>query len=206
MKVLLVNGSPNESKSTYTALREVADSLEKNGVNTEILWIGSDPMQGCSGCGSCWTTGKCRFDDKVNDVLARLEDFDGFVFGTPVYYASAAGQLCSFLDRMFYASSGRFANKVGAAIAVCRRSGTTDAVDRLNKYFTISKMPIVSSNYWNGVHGNSAEEIKQDAEGMQTMRLLGANMAWLIKSIEAGRAAGLGDPVLEDRVWTNFIR
>jgi len=206
MKVMLINGSPRERGCTYTALSEVADALEGNGVETEILYLGLGPIQGCAACLACRKTGTCRFDDKVNEILEQAADIDGLVFGSPVYYASATGQICSFLDRLFYASGGRFKNKVGASVVSCRRGGATAAFDRLNKYFTINSMPVVSSNYWNMVHGNTPDEVKQDAEGLQIMRTLGANMAWLLKSIEAGRAAGLPEPQLEDRVFTNFIR
>jgi multimeric flavodoxin WrbA len=142
----------------------------------------------------------------VNAILSRLPEIDGFVFGSPVYYASASGQICSFLDRLFYASAGRFKNKVGASVVSCRRGGATAAFDRLNKYFTISSMPVVSSQYWNMVHGNTPDEVRQDTEGMQIMRTLGTNMAWLLKSIEAGREAGILEPQLEEKIFTNFIR
>jgi multimeric flavodoxin WrbA len=205
MKVLLINGSPREAGCTFTALREVADSLEKNGVATEILSLGKDPVAGCTACLACRKTGKCRIDDQVNEIHARIDEFDGFVFGSPVYYASASGQICSFLDRLFYSNGSAFADKVGAAIVSARRGGTTAAFDRLNKYFTINSMPVVSSQYWNMVHGNTPDEVRQDLEGMQIMRTLGVNMAWLIASIEAGRAAGLAAPAREEKVHTNFI-
>ncbi|MCL2491230.1 MAG: flavodoxin family protein [Coriobacteriia bacterium] len=206
MKVLLVNGSPHKKGCTFTALSEVAASLEKNDVETEIMHLGTKQIAGCSACMKCRKTGKCKIDDKVNEVHARVDEFDGFVFGSPVHYASASGQICSFLDRLFYTNGAVFRNKVGAAVVSCRRGGATAAFDRLNKYFTISGMPIASSQYWNMVHGNKPEEVLQDLEGMQIMRTLGTNMAWLIKSIQAGRDAGLEPPKLEEKVFTNFIR
>ena len=202
MKVLLFNGSPHEHGCTYTALREAADALEKEGVETEIMWIGTKPVQGCIACKSCRKNGKCAFDDGVNELAARAGEFDGFIFGSPVYYASASGQICSFMDRLFYSSSAAFRGKFAAAVVSCRRGGASAAFDRLNKYFTISEMPVVSSRYWNQIHGNTREEALQDAEGLQTMRILGRNMAWLIK----GKAAGEPMPPQEMPRMTNFIR
>ena len=205
MKVLLINGSPKEKGCTYTALCEVAKELEKENIETEIFHIGNKPVRGCSGCGSCSKTNKCIFDDVVNIALEKAKDADGFVFGSPVHYAGASGLITSFLDRLFYAGDC-FQYKPGAAIVSCRRGGATAALDQLNKYFTISNMPVVSSQYWNMVHGNTPEEVKQDLEGMQTMRTLGKNMAWLLKSIQAGKAAGIELPEKEKRAVTNFIR
>ena len=205
MKVLLINGSPHPQGCTYTALREVADALEHEGVETEFLHV-SPHTVGCSACGQCARTGKCIVDDQVNTVLARLEEWDGLVVGSPVYYAGPAGQLTAFLDRLFYASGGRLAGKPAAAVVSCRRGGASAAFDRLNKYFTISAMPVVSSQYWNQVHGNRPEEVRQDEEGMQTMRILGQNMAWLLKCIQAGAQAGVTLPEPEAPVKTNFIR
>ena len=194
-KVLLINGSPNAQGCTYTALREVEKSLNKNGVDTEIFQLGKGPIQGCTGCGGCGRNGKCVFDDGVNRLVERLDEFDGLVIGSPVYYASPNGALLAFLDRLFFAAGKKFAGKPGAAVVSCRRGGATAAFDVLNKYFSISNMPIVTSQYWNQIHGNTPEEALQDAEGLQTMRTLGENMAWLIKCIQAGRAAGVPEPV-----------
>lgn len=208
MKVLLINGSPRTKGCTYTALCEVAMELEKENIDTEIFHIGSKPIRGCTACGGCYgeNSGKCVFnDDSVNIALEKAKEVDGFVFGSPVHYAGASGQITSFLDRFFYAGDG-FGYKPGAAIVSCRRGGSTAAFEQLNKYFTISNMPIVSSQYWNMVHGNTPEEIKQDLEGMQTMRTLGRNMAWLLKSIHAGKEAGIALPNKEQRIATNFIR
>ena len=205
-KVLLINGSPNAQGCTYTALREVEKSLNKNGVETEIFQIGKGPVHGCTGCGGCGRTGKCVFDDGVNRLIGRLDEFDGLVIGSPVYYASPNGALLAFLDRLFFAAGKKFAGKPGAAVVSCRRGGATAAFDVLNKYFSISNMPIVTSQYWNQIHGNTPEEALQDAEGLQTMRTLGENMAWLIKCIQAGRAAGVPEPVYEKKQSTNFIR
>lgn len=207
MNVLLINGSPHERGCTDTALREVAGELERAGVRTRIFWIGRGPVRGCIGCGGCATgKGRCVFDgDPVNEALALAKDADGFVFGSPVHYAAAGGAMTAFLDRFFYAGRG-FALKPGAAVVSCRRAGTTAALDQLNKYFTISQMPVVSSQYWNMVHGNTPDEVRADLEGMQIMRTLGRNMAWLLRCIEAGRAAGVPAPEQEARVRTNFIR
>lgn len=207
MKVLLINGSPKTNGCTYTALTEVAKELENNGVETEIFHVGNKPIRGCMACGGCSKTdGLCVFDDdSVNIALKKAKDADGFVFGSPVHYASASGQITSFLDRFFYAGNV-FQYKPGAAIVSCRRGGSTAAFEQLNKYFTISNMPIVSSQYWNMVHGNTPEEVRQDLEGMQTMRTLGKNMAWLLNCIHAGKEAGVKLPEKETRAVTNFIR
>ena len=173
MKVLLLNGSPHEKGCTYTALCEVAGALEKNGIETEIFQIGNKPVAGCIGCGSCRKTGRCVFEGGVNEFVEKAKEADGFIFGSPVYYANASGQISSFLDRAFYSGSAAFAYKPGAAVASCRRAGTTATLDQLNKYFTINCMPVVSSQYWNMVHGNTPEEVVQDKEGLQIMRTLG---------------------------------
>ncbi len=206
MKVLLVNGSPRVKGCTYTALCEVAGALEKNGVETEIFQVGASPVAGCIGCGACLKSGKCFVEDDVNEFVEKAKGADGFVFGTPVHYAAASGAITSFLDRAFYGKTAAFAGKPGAAVVSCRRGGASAAFDQMNKYFTISGMPVVSSQYWNQVHGNTPEEVRQDAEGMQTMRTLGNNMAWLLKCIEAGRKAGILYPEREPAVRTNFIR
>jgi multimeric flavodoxin WrbA len=208
MKVLLINGSPRSKGCTYTALSEVAKALENETIETEIFHVGNKPIIGCTACGNCSqnNSGKCVFnDDTVNIALEKAKEADAFVFGSPVHYAAASGQITSFLDRFFYAGDG-FQYKPGAAIVSCRRGGATAAFEQLNKYFTISNMPIVSSQYWNMVHGNIPEEVKQDLEGMQTMRILGKNMAWLLKSIQAGKQAGIALPEKETRAITNFIR
>ncbi len=206
MKVLLVNGSPHEKGATYTGLREVADTLESNGVGTEIMWLGVEPLAGCIGCNVCLKTGKCFRNDKVNEFLDVIDDYDGFVFGSAVHFAASSGALSSFMDRVFYGRGARFAHKPAAAVVSCRRGGASAAFDEINKYFTISHMPIVSSQYWNQIHGNNADEAKQDLEGMQTMRSLGKNMAYLLKCIEAGNNAGIEKPEIEPKIKTNFIR
>lgn len=206
MKVILVNGSPKEKGCTYTALQEVAGALEKQGIETEIFQVGAKPVAGCIGCGACISTGKCFVEDVVNEFVVKAKGADGFVFGSPVHYAAASGAITSFLDRAFYGKGAVFAGKPGAAVVSCRRGGASAAFDQLNKYFTINNMPVVSSQYWNQVHGNTPEEVKQDAEGLQTMRTLGNNMAWLLKCIEAGKNAGISFPEREPAVKTNFIR
>lgn len=206
MKVLLVNGSPHQKGATYTALEEVASVLNDNGIDTEIMWLGVEPVAGCIGCGACLKTGKCFRNDIVNEFLDKIDDFDGFVFGSAVHFAASSGTLSSFMDRAFYGRGGRFALKPAAAVVSCRRGGASAAFDEINKYFSISQMPIVSSQYWNQIHGNNAEEAKQDLEGMQTMRVLGKNMAFLLKCIEAGKDAGVAKPEVEPKVKTNFIR
>ncbi len=206
MKVLLLNGSPHPHGCTFTALSEVAGALEKNGIETEIFQIGNQPISGCIACGKCRDTGKCVISDGVNDFVEKAKSADGFVFGSPVYYASASGQISSFLDRAFYGKSAIFEGKPGAAVVSCRRAGSTASLDQLNKYFTISGMPVVSSRYWNMVHGNTPEEVVQDKEGMQVMRTLGNNMAWLLKCIEFGKAQGVSFPEKEPAQKTNFIR
>ena len=207
MKVLLINGSPHVRGCTYTALSEVASELINQGISTQIFHIGTDPIAGCRACGACRKNGgRCFRNDVVNEVMSLAAQSDGIVLGSPVYYASISGQLSSFLDRLFFAGSALMANKPGAAVVSCRRGGASAAFDALNKYFTISNMPVVSSNYWNQVHGSNPAEVKQDEEGMQTMRQLGRNMAWLLKCMEAGKAAGVALPETEERIWTNFIR
>ena len=208
MKVLLFNGSPHQKGCTFTALQEIANQLEQCGIESEILQIGSMPFHGCMACGGCGKTGKCVFGDKdgLNEIAARCAEADGFVFGSPVYYASANGNLISFMDRLFYAFGRNFAHKPAAAIVSARRGGTTAAFDQLNKYFTISQMPVVSSTYWNMVHGSRAEDVAHDEEGLQTMRNIGKNMAWLLHCIEAGKNTGIQPPTPDRGNWTNFIR
>ena len=206
LKVALVNGSPHEHGCTYTALKEVAGALEGCGVETEIFWIGSHPVAGCIACGECRKTGKCFRNDCVNLFLEKVPGCDGFVFGSPVHFASAAGDMSSFLDRVFYIASARFRGKPGAAVVSCRRGGASSAFDQLNKYFTISNMPVVPSQYWNQVHGNTPEEVRQDLEGLQTMRTLATNLAWMLRCQEAAGKSGVQRPAYEPRVATNFIR
>jgi multimeric flavodoxin WrbA len=206
MKVVLVNGSPHEKGCTYTALTEAAGALEKQDIQTEIFYIGTKLISGCLACGACLKTGQCFMKDAVNEFLNKAAEADGFIFGSPVHFAAASGMLTSFMDRVFYGRTGLFAFKPAAAVVSCRRGGSTAAFEQLNKYFTISNMPVVSSQYWNMVHGNTPEEVKQDLEGMQTMRTLGKNMAWLLKSIQAGKEAGITIPEKEQRAVTNFIR
>ena len=210
MKVLLVNGSPHEKGCTYTALMEVAGVLENEGIGAEVVWIGNKPLSGCIDCRACMEKKKCIFDDKVNEVLAVAQSVDGFIFGSPVHYAAASGAMTSFMDRLFFADllSGRqsFALKPAAAVVSARRAGTTATFDQLNKYFTISQMPIISSRYWNMVHGATPEDVRKDLEGLQTMRVLARNMAWFLKCKEAGLKAGVPVPVQEENIYTNFIR
>lgn len=206
MKVLLVNGSPNREGCTYTTLKEVSKTLEENGIDTEIFQVGNKPIGGCIGCGSCKKTGECFMKDCVNEFVEKAKGADGFVFGSPVYYAAASGSITSFLDRAFYSGGKHMAFKPGAVICSARRAGTTSTLDQLSKYLTICNMPVVSSQYWNMVHGNTPEEVKKDLEGMQTMRVLGRNMAWLIKCIDLGKKNNILKPELEERERTNFIR
>ena len=205
MKVILINGSPNARGCTYTALSEVAQTLEDEGIENEIIHVGHKDIRGCIGCRKCKTLGKCIFNDIVNEVAPKFKKCDGIVIGSPVYFASANGTLISFVDRLFYSMTEDKTMKVGAAVVSARRAGNTATFDEINKYFTISQMPVVSSQYWNMVHGNNAEEVKQDLEGLQTMRTLGRNMAFLIKSIHLGKEK-YGLPEKEESVHTNFIR
>ena len=206
MKVILINGSPRKNGCTYTALCEVAGALNKNGIETEIFHIGTKPISGCLACTKCYKTGTCVIDDIVNEFAEKYKDADGLVLGSPVYYAAANGSLTAFMDRLFYAHKNLFKGKPGAAIVSCRRGGATAAFDQLNKYFTIRQMPIISSQYWSMVHGNTPDEVKQDLEGLQIMRTLGNNMAWILKCIRAGKEAGHEMPENERRLMTNFIR
>ncbi len=206
MKVLMINGSPHREGCTYTALAEIAGTLEKEGIDSEIVWLGQKPTIGCMGCGACSKLGKCVHDDIVNVIAEKAKDCDGFIVGSPVHYAAASGQITCVLDRLFYSAGEVLRYKPGAAVTSARRAGTTATLEQLNKYFTINQMPLVSSRYWLMVHGNSAEQARQDEEGMAIMRQLGHNMAWLLKCIEAGHAAGLASPVQEPPARTNFIR
>ena len=205
MKVILINGSPNAKGCTYTALEEVSKTLKSEGIETEIIHVGHKDIRGCIGCRQCKTKGKCVFNDIVNDIAPKFKECDGIVIGSPVYFASANGTLVSFIDRLFYSMTADKTMKVGAAVVSCRRGGNSATFDELNKYFTISQMPIASSQYWNMVHGNSPEEVQRDLEGLQTMRTLGKNMAFLIKSIQLGKKE-FGLPEKEEHKFTNFIR
>lgn len=207
MKVLLINGSPNAAGCTNRTLTEVARTLEGCGISTEIFHIGNGPVRGCIGCGGCSGTGRCAFnDDCLNQLLAKAEEADGLVVGTPVHYAASAGAISCLLDRMFTAIPGRLAYKPAACVVSCRRGGSSAAFDQMNKYFTINKMPVVSSQYWNNVHGSAADQVEQDEEGLQIMRTLGRNMAWLLYCLEAGKKAGVPMPQEEEHLWTSFIR
>lgn len=203
MKVLLVNGSPHKEGCTFTALTEIKERLVTYDVDSEIFWIGTKAIRGCTACMKCKEgLGKCAFDDDVcNELIEKAKECDGIILGSPVYYAGPNGALCAVLDRAFYSGSANFAYKPGAAIASCRRGGSSATFDRLNKYFTITKMPVVASSYWNSVHGNTPEEVKQDLEGLHTMRTLADNLVWLLKSIENNDL-----PKNDDKVFTNFIR
>lgn len=202
MKVVLINGSPHRKGNTFIALSEVAGALEKEGVQTEIIQLGIKAVQGCIACNKCAELGHCVFQDTLyNQVREALQEADGVVVGSPVYYAGPNGALCALLDRVFYSCSELLAYKAGASVAVCRRGGASATFDRLNKYFTILNMPVVSSQYWNSVHGMRPGEATEDAEGLQTMRMLGRNMAWLLKGVKREER-----PEPELRVMTNFIR
>lgn len=207
MKVLLFNGSPRANGCTFTALSEIAAVLNAQGIETEILQIGNKPIQDCIACGGCSGKYKCVFNnDPVNEWIEKASGADGFVFGTPVYYAHPSGRVLSAMDRMFYAGGKNFAQKPAAVIASARRAGTTATLDAISKHLSISQMPIISSTYWNMVHGNTPEETRKDLEGMQTMRNIGLNMAWILKCIEAGKNAGISAPQTDKIVRTNFIR
>ncbi len=207
MKVLLINGSPHANGCTYTALCEAADVLNQLKIETEIFQIGTAPIAGCIGCGFCRKNGMCfRKDDSVNAFAELAAQADGFIFGSPVHYAAASGSLTSFMDRVFYSGGKNLTGKPAAAVVSCRRGGASSAFDQLNKYFTINCMPVVGSQYWNQVHGNTPEEVHQDFEGLQTMRTLGRNMAWILHCIEAGKKAGFDFPQREEWQPTNFVR
>ena len=206
MKVLLVNGSPHEHGSTDRALREVTKSLTEAGIETEIFWIGNQPVGGCIGCGGCGKKGECVFGGVVAEFGRKARDADGFVFGSPVHYAAASGNMTSFMDRLFYSAGENLRFKPAAVVTAARRGGNTATYEQLLKYPGITNMPIVSSQYWNMVHGANAQDVEQDLEGLQTMRTLGRNMAWILKCIEAGKKAGIEHPALEPFQRTNFIR
>ncbi|MBP3821508.1 flavodoxin family protein [bacterium] len=211
MKVLLFNGSPHKNGCTYTALEEISKTLKEEGIDSEIYQIGTEPVSACRACYACSKIGKCIINDKVNDFLNYAKDFDGFIFGSPVHYGSACGGITAFLDRAFFTAfqSGRgdiFMHKPGASIVSARRAGTTAALDQLNKYFAITQMPMISGRYWNMVHGASSEQVLEDKEGLQNMRILARNMAWHLKCSEAGKKLGVQLPKNEETIFTNFIR
>lgn len=211
MKVLLVNGSPHKNGCTNRALEEVAATLQKEGSETEMFWIGNKPIGGCIACKRCVQTGKCVFDDVVNTCREKAYKADGFVFGTPVHYGAASGNMTAFMDRLFYSELGGNQNKAfylkpAAAVISARRAGTTAAFDQMNKYFTIQEMPVASSRYWNMVHGAVPEQVEEDLEGLYTMRVLGRNMAYLLKCQEAAKKAGVALPEREPAIFTNFVR
>lgn len=210
MKVILVNGSPHPKGCTFTALEEVAGTLNAEGIETQIFQVGIKPLAGCIACKKCAETGRCVFNDVVNEFVDLAVEADGFIFGSPVHYAAASGAMTSFMDRVFYSNmmSGRnaFYLKPAAAVLSARRAGTTAAFDQLNKYFTISEMPVISSRYWNMVHGAEPQDVKKDLEGLQIMRTLARNMAWFLRCKEAGMKDGVQLPAKEEVIRTNFIQ
>lgn len=206
-KILFINGSPNENGCVSTAMDEVIGVLRDSGIETEKLWLGKKAMPDCMACMQCQVKGRCVIEDQVNEVAAQIDDIDGIVVGSPVYYGGPNGRITSFLDRLFFSvPDEKFNGKLGASIVSCRRGGATAAFERLNQYFLMENMHVVSSQYWNQVHGGSAEDVKKDAEGLQTMRTLGRNIAWLLKAIENGKKDGIDIPVHEAKTFTNFIR
>jgi len=209
MKVLMINGSPHQRGCTDQALSLVAESLHEAGIETDVFWINNEPMASCSACMKCSRTGRCIHQDQVNEFLDRAADYDGFVFGSPVHFASATGKITTFLDRVFYAARNQrelFAFKPAAVVVSARRAGTTATLDQLNKYLMYMEMTVVTSRYWNMVHGFTPEEVMQDVEGVQIMRTLGRNMAWSLRCREAALAAGITPPQPEPAILTNFIR
>jgi multimeric flavodoxin WrbA len=203
MKVLLINGSPNANGCTFTALSEVSAALARNGIESEWHQLGKKPVQGCIACRGCRTAKRCVVAEDANVVAEKLRTADGVVVGSPVYFAGPNGSLCALLDRVFFSAMGAFRGKPAAAVVSCRRGGASAAFDRLNKYFTLAEMPLATSQYWNSVHGNTPDEVRRDAEGLQVMRTLGGNLAWLVKNLASG---GVPAPEKEERVATNFIR
>lgn len=211
MKVLLFNGSPHNQGCTFTALKEIANTLNEEGIESEIFHVGNEAIKSCMACRACANLGKCVINDRVNEFVELMEKCDGLIIGSPVHYASSSGATVAFLDRAFFSASmsGRrdiFEHKPGSSIASARRAGTTATLDQLNKYFTISQMPIISGRYWNMVHGSNPDEVRQDLEGMQNMRILARNMAWHLKCQQAAKEAGVEMPKKEETIWTNFIR
>lgn len=207
MKVILVNGGPHQNGCTSVALEEVQRTLEENGIDTELIWLGNQPIGGCIACNYCLNhDNRCFMQDSVNAFLDKVEEVDGFVFGSPVHFAAISGALSSFLDRVFYGRGNLFSGKLYASVVSCRRGGASTAFDQLNKYALMSNMYVVGSSYWNQIHGTNKEEAKQDLEGLQTMQNLGKNMAYLLKCIEYAKRRGLEKPVYDKKVKTNFIR
>ena len=206
MKVLLINGGPHRNGATYTALKEIADTLLGEGIEADIFWLGNDPIAGCIGCKACKKTGQCFRDDIVNKVADTVSEYDGFVFGSPVHYAASSGAISSFMDRLFMSSSDKMYMKPAAAVVSCRRGGASAAFDEMNKYFTVSSMPVVSSQYWNQIHGGNAEDASKDEEGLQTMRTLAKNMAYMLKCFAAAKEVGIEPPEREKVIRTNFIK
>ena len=210
MKVLLINGSPHQKGCTYTALCEVSDSLNHNGIDTDLFWIGNKPISGCIACKTCVKNNQCVFNDTVNEFLDIAGAYDGFIFGTPVHWGAASGAMTSFLDRVFYADfcvlGNRFLLKPASTVISARRAGTTATWDQINKYFGLMQMPVIASRYWNMVHDTQPEEVKKDEEGIQIMRILGKNMAYFLKCIELANKAGISKPEQEQITFTNFIR
>ena len=205
-KVLFINGSPNENGCVSAAMDEIIRVLREDGVETEKIWLGKKAVPDCMACMKCQETGQCVFRDQVNDIGGRIDEFDGIVVGSPVYYGGPNGRITSFLDRLFFSvPDEKFAGKLGASVVSCRRGGASAAFERLNQYFLMENMTVVSSQYWNQVHGFTPDDVRKDAEGLQTMRTLGRNMAWLLKAMEAGKRDGLSKPVHEDKTFTNFI-
>ncbi|MBQ7991268.1 MAG: flavodoxin family protein [Oscillospiraceae bacterium] len=206
-KILLVNGSPNEHGCTATALDEMSAVFEKNGIEAERLWLGRKAVPDCIACHKCQQGGGCVFGDHVNAVAERIDEIDGFVFGSPVYYGGVTGRLTSFMDRLFFSiPDDKFAGKPAASVVSCRRGGASAAFERLNNYYLMENMIVAGSQYWNQVHGNTPDEIRRDIEGLQTMRTLAQNMSWLLKNLEAGKASGVCPPEYEEKIFTNFIR
>ncbi len=206
MKVLLLNGSPHKDGCTHTALAEVGRVLARHAIETEEVWIETKPLAGCTACGACRKDGRCVFDDGVNDLASRLDEYDGIVVGTPVYYAGMSGQLTSFMDRLFYMKGADMSGKAAAAIVSCRRGGASAAFDAVNKYFLMNNMYVIGSQYWNQVHGSCPADVQKDAEGMQTMRTLGENMAYLLRALQAAAREGVPTPRYEPLIRTNFVR
>lgn len=205
-KVLFINGSPNENGCTNAAMNEVIRVLQEGGIETEKIWLGKNAVPDCIACYKCRGTGKCVFQDQVNEIGERIDEFAGIVIGSPVYYGGPNGRLTSFLDRLFFSvPNSRFEGKQGAAIVSCRRGGASAAFERLNQYFLMENMHVVSSQYWNQVHGSTAEDVRKDIEGLQTMRTLARNMLWLLKAIDSGDREGIARPVHEEKTFTNFI-
>lgn len=206
MKVLFINGGPNKEGCTYTALHEVETTLQRHGIETELLYLGKKPVAGCIACMRCLETGHCFREDAVRDIQDRLAEFDAIVLGAPVYYSGPTGQLLSFCQRLFFCKEGEMAGKLGASVVSCRRGGASATFEQLNLFFTIANMPVVASQYWNSVHGFTPDDVRRDREGLQTLWTLGENMAWLLKSIEVAHQQGSGKPVYDHRERTHFIQ